>query len=265
MANLSMADINPWGRNAGCSFAMDKCVSNGVVSNPNFFCAAGTATQRAEQCASSLRSKGAEQWRRPKCASSHESSVCVESRNASARHRWRIATRVEAVLASAHAGYCDLKNYTAALEPQFQYFANPTTGGSSDLMDYCPLVRACAQPQSVASSRVRPTGECRAAVFARTEGCAALAAGRFAPSGPRTAPVGLSRAELCGMCAPLPQVPTATAPARTLPIGLAPPMARHRPRPAPPRRPPLPLAKTDVRTHTEAHPLTRARTYLLAH
>jgi hypothetical protein len=185
----------------------------------------------------------------------------AESRNTSSRHRWRIATRVEAILASAPAGYCDLKNYTAALEPQFQYFANPTTGGSSDLMDYCPLVRARAQPQSVASSRVRPTGACRAAVFARTEGCAALAAGRFAPSGPRTAPVGLSRAKLCGMCALLPQVPAATAPARTLPIGLAPPMARH-----PPRRPPLALAKkTDVRTHTEAHPLARARTYLLAH
>ena len=53
----------------------------------------------------------------------------------------------------------------------------------------------------------------------------------------------------------LPQVPTATAPARTLPMGLAPPMARH-----PPRRPPLAWAKTDVCTHTEAHPLTRAHT-----
>ena len=221
MANLSMADINPWGRNAGCSFAMDKCVSNGVVSNPNFFCAAGTATQRAEQCASSLRSKGAEQLRRPKCASSHESSVCVESRNASARHRWRIATRVEAVLASALAGYCDLKNYTAALEPQFQYFANPTTGGSSDLMDYCPLVRARATSPSLALS-----ANCRALFasrlpFARADGCAALAAG------PLCAVWSVARQLL-------PQVPTATAPARTLPMGLAPPMARH-----PPRRPPL--------------------------
>jgi hypothetical protein len=222
MANLSMADINPWGRNAGCSFAMDKCVSNGVVSNPNFFCAAGTATQRAEQCASSLRSKGAEQLRRPKCASSHTSRVCV----------WRAATRVDAAPVAyrdqsrGRAGVCPRR----LLRPQELHCR-----ARASVSVLCkPNHRRLERPHGLLPTRPCARNQSFARAFGQLPSALRFKASLRAGGRMRCPRGGAALRRLVRARQQLPQVPTATAPARTLPMGLAPPMARH-----PPRRPPL--------------------------
>lgn len=51
-------------------------------------------------------------------------------------------------------GYCDLTTHTTALPKPYQYFAQPTVGGSDPWLDYCPVVKPysngnCRDPSTV--------------------------------------------------------------------------------------------------------------------
>lgn len=59
--------------------------------------------------------------------------------------------------------YCDLQTYSAALPPGMQHFDDPTLGGYSELLDYCPVYRAYSNGHCTA------TGE--AATAAGEEQC----------------------------------------------------------------------------------------------
>ena len=75
-------------------------------------------------------------------------------------------------------GYCDLTTYSGALPSQYQYFTDPTLGGSMETADYCPHYRAfsnnagtgtllCSDGTLQPAANDNPRGE----VFGGTSSC----------------------------------------------------------------------------------------------
>lgn len=115
VSNFSQAQSNPWGKNKGCSFCMDKCVTGGVriarhccaaaplCDSSHTFCAGQPMVSMSLSCSGRHTA-----WHLLKSGqvSVDTSSFCTEPNKASCLGRVK--------------GYCGLSNQTAALPTQFQ-------------------------------------------------------------------------------------------------------------------------------------------------
>ena len=80
-------------------------------------------------------------------------------------------------------GYCNLGTYQSALPVQYQYFSDPTMGGSDMFLDYCPVVKPytngdCRDPNTVLltsdyGEAAGPTSRCITGTYSKSGSTAA--------------------------------------------------------------------------------------------
>jgi hypothetical protein len=144
--DYSKAEIVPWGKDKGCEFLQEKCITKKVAKN-SFLSASMLPSNFGSS--NSPRSKTSPEVHTFE-GTFNEFCTSIEEEKCSITHMFRAV--------------CGMNTYAKALPKEYQYFDNPSVAGLVEFGDYCPY-----PIEWVDISNISPIGSCRNGIQLRNE------------------------------------------------------------------------------------------------